>query len=98
MLNLSQNQLDVLSDAVTTFGKPSQYGKAIEEFTEVNLAIIHGVNRGFDSSEMVGEIADAFIMCQQLAIMHGFDSVQEAINYKVNRLEGRIYDHKTLTD
>ncbi len=98
MIHFSDDQNSVLEDAIKTFGKRVQYDQAVEELTELSLKIQHGVKRGFDESEVSSEIADVFVMCQQLAMMHGFEKVQEMVDYKINRLRGRILDFNELTD
>lgn len=96
MITVTGNQMEVLKSAIKTFGKKSQYEKAVEETTELNLQIIHGQNRGFDQSEMQSEIADGLVMLFQLAEIHGAEQVQTMLDFKIDRLQDRIRDFQEL--
>ena len=43
--------------------------------------------------DVITEIADVKIMCQQMAILMGEKEVQKEIEYKLSRLKGRIEEH-----
>lgn len=79
-----------LIDALGTWGYEEQFGMANEEFGECITAINQFKRGRIDGKKFAGEIADAFIMANQLAIMIGESEVQEMIEYKMSRLKERL--------
>ena len=89
---ISDTEIMILINAVTTFGKKHQEDVAIEEMSELTKALIK--HRRYNTPEtlenILEELADVFIMFCQLIYIHGFDSniVEEKINRLKQRMEG----------
>ena len=91
---MKEADLYILRDAVSTFGVVPQFEMAIEECAELIVAI-RGFDRGKNSrADVIDEIADVTIMCEQLKQMFGPDWVEDRIEFKINRLRARIAKHK----
>lgn len=88
----------ICKKAVDTYGKELQINQSIEEMGEL-IASINHFRRGIVSkSEVLSEIADVFIMCEQLAYIiegteEGVDMCKDIIVQKLLRLEKRINEH-----
>lgn len=79
-----------LVNALETWGVEEQFGMAVEECGEL-LTAINQLKRGrIDKSKLATEVADVFIMMNQLAIIAGEPEVQEQIEYKLRRLKERL--------
>lgn len=84
------NDYPTLICALETWGAEEQFGMANEEFSEC-IAAMNQFKRGrIDKAKLATEIADAFIMANQLAIIAGESEVQEQIEYKLRRLKERL--------
>lgn len=89
-ISLPFKSYPTLIDALETWGVNEQFGMANEEFGEC-ITAINQFKRGRISKEkLASEIADVFIMANQLAIIAGECDVQEQIEYKMRRLQGRL--------
>lgn len=89
-IKLPFKDYDVLVDALHSWGYEEQFGMANEEFGECITAINQFRRGRIDSDKLAGEVADAFIMANQLAIIAGESRVQELIEYKLRRLKERL--------
>lgn len=77
------------------YGARPQMLKCCEELSELEAAILKHLNKDIDNSdEVLDEVADVYIMLEQVKSIFGFDenSVESRINYKLNRQAGRIRD------
>lgn len=87
--------LNTLWDALHTWGYEEQFGMANEEFGECITAINQFRRGRIDKEKFASEVADAFIMANQLALIVGPELVQQQIEYKMSRLESRLTDYKS---
>jgi NTP pyrophosphatase (non-canonical NTP hydrolase) len=74
-------------------GEQSQVFKAMEELGELQAALsryLHDPLKHPDIAPIIDEIADVQIMIRQLAIIFGATSVEQRIEYKLNRLAGML--------
>ena len=84
---------EILRMAPLYFGHQSQLTKALEELAELSLVLArynHEPARYLSPEPIVDEIADVAIMVHQLACIFGFKSVQDRIDYKVDRLKTKL--------
>ena len=81
----------ILRTAVNWFGKVAQKEKAIEELTELSIALQHHKHDKCNDAEVVTEIADVIIMCEQLKFIYGVEEVEKQIEFKMNRLSKLIH-------
>lgn len=72
--------------AILRFGAENQTRKAVEELTELSLALQHAHEGRANIDNICEEIADVEIMCAQLRTMYGNDTVEEWQRIKVKRL------------
>lgn len=81
---------DTLNRAIAEFGASNQLDMAIEEMSELIKEICKS-KRGSDNKEKVcEEIADVYIMLEQLKLIYGLsdDDIGEWVKFKVRRLQG----------
>lgn len=81
---------NVLIDALETWGEEEQFWMAVEECGELLTSLNQLRRRRIDKAKLASEVADVFIMMNQLAIVVGECEVQEQIEYKLNRLKERL--------
>ena len=82
----------VLKQAIETYGVDAQLNVAIEEFSELTKEICK-YKRGADNrSEILEEMADCYIMLEQMQFMFNlnFRTIASVMNEKVERLRGRL--------
>ena len=84
--------------AVDTYGKESQINQAFEEMGELIVAINHWRRGRATKEDVLSEIADVAIMCEQLCyIIHGTDDgiweCKNIVKQKLLRQEERIKNH-----
>lgn len=93
---LTEDQEQVLNRAIEQFGCESQLNMVVEECGELIVAIsklrrVGGRKIDDNAKEnAIGEVADVIIMAWQAAQILGMDEVRNRIDYKVNRLKGRL--------
>jgi len=88
---MSKEQIDYLKFIIFTYGAESQKDMAIEECSELTKAILKERRGKGTATDVIDEIADVLIMCEQLKIMYDCESaVNERIDYKIKRQLARI--------
>ena len=85
---------EIYQDALNKWGIEEQVKQAIEELTELSLALQHHKKGKSTISDIVSEIADVEIMCSQLRLICGDKMVDNAKSFKLLRLRGRIDETK----
>lgn len=93
MITINKKQEDILKSALDTFGETPQLWMAIEEMAELSNAIAKKVRGRVSNQEVIEEIADVYIMMQELAICTNQQEVQEYVNKKIERLNNRVIKH-----
>ena len=96
MITFTKEQLEVLEDALYTYGFQNQCDILIEEMSELTKAIIkyrrESTNKA-NIENMCEEIADVLIMLQQMLfampVLTNID-VESFVDYKINRLSERL--------
>ena len=81
-----------IEKAIETYGKDMQLNVAIEEFSELIKEICKS-KRGNDNREnIIEEMADCYIMLEQLEIIFDIDyrDIGHIIKNKINRLQKRL--------
>ena len=92
---LNENQCSVLIQASNLWGKEFQKDMAIEECSELILAISHWRRERITTKDLLEEVADVFIVMTQLILDeddHG--TVDEVIKKKILRLQNRVNQNK----
>lgn len=91
-------KINVLKDAISTYGTSAQVDMAIEEMSELTKALCKERRAQHQSEKhaeaqanVIEEIADVAIMLEQLLIIFDKDhEVQKVVDYKIDRLEQRL--------
>ena len=99
---------ETLTRAIKTYGGDNQMRQCVEEMAELTVSICkylrhRGELRDTELLENIAEeVADVHIMTDQLAMLVGAllqdDAVNDAIEYKANRLKERLDDEQRNTD
>ena len=76
----------ISTQAIEKWGEESQRNKAVEELGELITALMRFANGRGTKHDVVTEIADCYIMLDQLRHMFGEDDVEDEIVIKENRL------------
>lgn len=82
----------VLNKAIETYGADMQLNVAIEEFSELTKEICKHKRKADNTKAIVEEMADCYIMLEQMQMIFGLGStvIADAINKKVERLKKRL--------
>ncbi len=86
----------ILDQAIKKWGEGAQVLKAIEEFSELNVELAKYAN-GLDCDGLIGELADATIMIEQLSrifCIHNNKDLCDTIKRKMRRLVKKIEQDK----
>ena len=74
------------------YGSKAQMIKCCEELSELSTAILQHINKGKNEEAMLEEMADVYIMLEQLRYMLPFDeaALEKKIEFKLTRQLGRL--------
>lgn len=95
-MKFTEEQQKIMLNALDTYGVAAQDDIAIEEMSELTKAIIKDRRyKDYDTYEnLCEELADVFIMCEQILMSLDRDRVQSYIDAKLERLNERLGDAK----
>ncbi len=85
-----QDERTVCVLAVEKFGPESQINMALEECAELIEALCKFRRERVGTLDVITEIADVQIMCEQLAYMFGEQTVEDERKRKIERLRKRL--------
>lgn len=88
-----KNESIICRKAVDTFGIESQKAMAVEECAELINALMKEIRGRVTDDDIITEIADVQIMCEQLMQYYGRDMVVRERYRKLRRLEVRIREY-----
>ena len=88
----------ICKNAVDTYGKELQINQAFEEMAELMVAINYWRRGRVSKTDVLEEIADVAIMCDQLVYIvygteAGYDACIDIINQKLQRLDKRLKEY-----
>ena len=90
-----EERAKVYDEALVAFGMTTQLTVAIEELSECQKEICKVLRGNADASHLAEEIADATIVLEQVRRIFGINAmVCQAMDQKIERLQGRIEDAK----
>lgn len=81
---------DLFDTVITKFGFDAQKAMAVEECAELINALCKEKRGRATDEDIITEIADVQIMCEQLAIIYGKEKVRQERLRKLLRLHERI--------
>jgi len=90
---MTNEQDEVLQQAILEFGDTAQITMAIEECAELINVLCKQCRKRVNTQDIITEIADVTIMMRQLSMMYGEFPVEVEIKRKINRLRERIEKH-----
>ena len=64
--------MTLFEQAVKTYGAESQVRKAVEELTELSVALLHSLDGRGDTENIREEMADVEIMIEQMHVIFGY--------------------------
>jgi NTP pyrophosphatase (non-canonical NTP hydrolase) len=95
-MKFTEEQKNIMQNAVRKYGVDAQDDIAIEEMSELTKAIIK--NRRYKTfatlESIYEELADVYIMLEQIMMSLDKDRVQSYINSKLERLNERLGEAK----
>lgn len=86
----TEKDKELLQHAVNKWGYGAQELQCIEECSELITAILHRNRNKCNDDDVITEIADVTIMCEQLKLIYGAKLIDAEIKRKMNRLEERL--------
>jgi hypothetical protein len=84
--------MTTIEKAISTYGADAQLNVAIEEFAELTKEICKHKRYADNRANIVEEMADCYIMLDQLSIIFGitFSEIDKEKDKKIARLEMRL--------
>ena len=79
--------MTLYEQAVKTYGAESQVRKAVEELTELSVALLHSLDGRGDTENIREEMADVEIMIEQMHVIFGYGDYRQV---KERRLAERL--------
>ena len=92
------NTNELLAATVILFGDESQKAMAIEECSELINALCKEKRGRVTDKDIITEIADVQIMCNQLALIYGKDEVRYEKSRKERRLFSRLQEQGLIPE
>lgn len=84
----NEREAKILEDAIAKFGTQAQIAKAVEELNELAAELARHLNGQAKVENIREEMADAFIMLNQMEMIFG--DVSDVEIRKLERLEGMV--------
>ena len=81
------DKLALYDAAITKWGVEAQRERAYEELGELITALARRRRGRIERSEVITELADVTIMCEQLAYMLGYENYEQELDRKLMRLK-----------
>ena len=91
-MEFNTNQINTMLDALNHYGNRPQVDMAIEEMSELTKELLKN-RRGEENRSMIAdEMADVYIMLEQLKFIFGVDETELKVNaeFKLQRLNERL--------
>lgn len=83
--------VNVLNEAIETYGTDNQKVKCMEELSELSKEICKDIECIGDENHIAEEIADSLIMIEQMILIYkNRDLVDKFIESKIERLKSRL--------
>jgi NTP pyrophosphatase (non-canonical NTP hydrolase) len=81
-----EEKLGLYDKAIKTWGIEAQRNMAFEEIGELLVALAQDRRGRVTKEEIITELADVTIMCEQLATILGYDDYEKELDRKLIRL------------
>lgn len=85
-----QDKIQLYAKAIDTFGVDPQKMMLIEECGELLNALAKRVRGRVSDDDVITELADVSIMCEQMAVLFGYSEFESEKERKLERLKERL--------
>lgn len=91
-MEFNTNQINTMLDALNYYGNRPQIDMAIEEMSELTKELLKNRRGKENRSQIADEMADVYIMLEQLKFIFGVDETELKVNaeFKLQRLNERL--------
>lgn len=91
-MEFNTNQINIMLDALDYYGNNPQVDTTIEEMSELTKELLKNRRGKENRSQIADEMADVYIMLEQLKFIFGVDETELKVNaeFKLRRLRERI--------
>ena len=84
-----EDRLSLYKKAIETWGIEAQRNMAFEELGELNTILARDRRGRATKEEILTELADVTIMCEQMAVILGFEDYEKELDNKLIRLRDK---------
>ena len=84
-----EDRLSLYKKAIETWGIEAQRNMAFEELGELNTILTRDRRGRATKEEILTELADVTIMCEQMAVILGFEDYEKELDNKLIRLRDK---------
>ena len=81
-----EDKLELYKKAIDLWGVEAQRNMAFEELGELNTVLARDRRGRATKEDILSELADVTIMCEQMGYILGFENYEKAVNDKLLRL------------
>ena len=79
-MEFNTNQINIMLNAINLFGDHAQIDMAIEEMSELTKELLKDRRGKENRSDIAMEMADVYIMLEQLKFIFGIDETELKVN------------------
>ena len=84
-----KDRLELYKKAIDLWGVEAQRNMAFEEIGELNTVLARDRRGRATKEDILSELADVTIMCEQMGYILGFENYEKAVNDKLIRLRDK---------
>lgn len=91
-MEFNTNQINIMLDVINLYGDHAQIDMTIEEMSELTKELLKNRRGKENRSQIADEMADVYIMLEQLKFIFGVDETELKVNaeFKLQRLNERL--------
>ena len=91
-MEFNTNQINIMLYALEHYGNRPQVDMAVEEMSELTKELLKNRRGKENRSQIANEMADVYIMLEQLKFIFGVDETELKVNaeFKLQRLNKRL--------
>ena len=84
-----KDRIELYKKAIDLWGVEAQRNMAFEELGELNTVLARDRRGRATKEDILSELADVTIMCEQMGYILGFENYEKAVNDKLIRLRDK---------